>query len=236
MIDGKDGMRNVQNGFIFIEETIRHHRLNTRESEVIKWIADDLGPDEVKTTVKNFLLKNSKKAKRAGRKLLSFHKKLRKLVKKFEEACALGIRTKESGGKTSGGRNNNRREDKSSGRRDNRSNNNSQDSADKPKSTAQKTKERKERARKLKIKYVKCGGNHYPTDCTASQEEVEKFQSSVAGKALSEKLKKEKGNNASNPKGGRNRQNTDGNKSNPRGSGNSSNPRGSGNSSNRPRG
>ena len=95
VINGRDGMKNVQNGFIHIEEIIRHHRVETKESQIIKWICDGIGPERVQTTVKNFLLKNKKSARRARCKLLKFHRKLRKIARRFEDAYELGMQPKE---------------------------------------------------------------------------------------------------------------------------------------------
>ena len=80
IINGKNGVKNVQNGFIQIEEIIRHHRVEVKESEIVKWVCDGLGPESVQTTVKNFLLKDKKEARRAKKSLHKFHRKLHQLT------------------------------------------------------------------------------------------------------------------------------------------------------------
>ena len=46
-LTGEHAIRNVQNAFIKIDEIIRHHRLDTSESEMIKWLRWKIGPEKV---------------------------------------------------------------------------------------------------------------------------------------------------------------------------------------------
>lgn len=82
-LTGDGAIPNVQTAFIDIDEIIRHHRLNTSEQEIIKWLTYNLGPEQVKRTVQNFLRKSTKTAKRASKKLRKFHRLLRRVAKQF---------------------------------------------------------------------------------------------------------------------------------------------------------
>ena len=202
-ITGRNGVRNVQNGFIKIEEIIRHHRLNVKDSQIIKWITDGLGPEQVKTNVSNYLLKDSKDAQKVKKSLKKYHKKLRKLAKQFADAYELGMQEKAASSRANNEGSGGGSKKKGSGG-EGKKKSTSATGKQEPKgskSKTQKEKEKQDRIKRLKIKCAKCGGSHYASDCTASEEACKKWMASDAGKALSEKLKKKRANKR-NPGGG----------------------------------
>ena len=163
----------MQNGFIKIEEIIRHHHLNVKDSQIIKWITDGLGPDQVKTNVSNYLLKDSKGTRRVKKSPKKYHKKLRKLVKQFADAYELGIQEKSSTSRTSNDGGGGGESKKKGGGEEGKKKSSSSTDKQQPKggkTKTQKEKEKQERIKRLKIKCVKCGGSHYASDCTSNEE------------------------------------------------------------------
>ena len=74
-----------------------------------------------------------------------------------------------------------------------------------PDDSGKSEKARKEHEKKMRekgIKCVKCGGSHWSRKCKTPKIDCEKWQASEAGKALSEKLKKERAKKSSDPGGG----------------------------------
>ena len=103
-LSGDNAVRSVQTAFIKIDEIIQHHHLETNEKDIIKWMTWNLGPEKPKRTVENYLRKNNKKARRAGKKLKKFRAYVRKLAERFQDAYDLGIGWEGEGdGKGSGG-------------------------------------------------------------------------------------------------------------------------------------
>ena len=95
----------------------------------------------------NYLLKDSKQARRAGKSLKKYHKKLRKLAKQFADAYDLGMQEKSSAARSGG--------EGQKKEKDSEGNASTSSSAGKGKSKSDKTKEQKEKEKQERIKRLK---------------------------------------------------------------------------------
>ena len=63
---------------------------------MIRWMVENITPEETKLTVQNFLKEEDEEAQRAGRDINAFHDLIMDLALKIEAALKLGIRSKKA--------------------------------------------------------------------------------------------------------------------------------------------
>lgn len=92
-IDADAGIRNVQQLFINVFETMAEYQMETSEQEIIKWLCYNISPTKVKQTVTNALRVRGKIGRARRKNLTTFHRLLKKLAQQFYEAKAMGLET-----------------------------------------------------------------------------------------------------------------------------------------------
>ena len=147
-IDADEGLKNVQQLFIKVFEIQKTYRLKTDESEIIKWLSNGIKPTQVKYTVLNALQVKEKKGRARRKRLTTFHRSLKGLVKKFYEAKAMGMvmGTKPSTKPTTESRTGKGKDEDGGSNKDN--------------------KNRKPKGPKRELKCYHCGGKHKVAECS----------------------------------------------------------------------
>ena len=93
-LTGEAGVRSVQRAFILLDELRTKYRLRTEECEMIKWITYNIQPKSARETVQNYLKQSGKKARRACKKMESYHDLVMDMAQQFERSYELGMRPK----------------------------------------------------------------------------------------------------------------------------------------------
>ena len=90
-INATEGLSNVQQLFMKVFEYQTTYHMRTSEKEIIKWLSSGIKPPRVKHTVMNALRVEGKKGRARRKRLTTFHRLLKRLATKFDEAQTMGL-------------------------------------------------------------------------------------------------------------------------------------------------
>ena len=98
-ITGENGVRSVQTTFIEVDKIRTQYRLKKKQEYIVKELVREMMPLEIRKAVRGLLGQDTKKAKKANKKITHLHDLIMKIAVKTEEAAALGLTaTKEKKG------------------------------------------------------------------------------------------------------------------------------------------
>ena len=91
-LGGLNGVREVQQLFIKLRKLRKlHHRLKTKQRQIIIWLTYNIRPANVRRTVQDTLKQDTRQGRLAAKKLKHFHKLLMKVAKTFQDSIQLGV-------------------------------------------------------------------------------------------------------------------------------------------------
>ena len=85
-LTGDQGVRNVQQAFIKVDELQSEFRLKIKEDQIVKWLSYKIKPEVAKITVGNYMKQDKQEARNASKTITGFHNLLMGIALQFESA------------------------------------------------------------------------------------------------------------------------------------------------------